>query len=107
MRRNVRPIESLPSRFTVRFNFEDAPEGPRQHWLVFERNEVDLCYVDPGHEIDIHLETDLKTMTRAWMGSRDLDTALRNGSIPVTGDRIHVASMRDWLGLSGLAHIRK
>ena len=107
MRRNVRPIAELPERFTVRFHFADAPEGLRQHWLVFEQGEVDLCYVDPGHDVDVEVEADLRTMTRVWMGWRDLNAALADGSLTVTGPRAHVASMREWLGLSRLAHIPK
>ena len=86
IRRNVRPVESLPPRFTVRFDFEDAPDGLKEHWLVFEQGEVDLCYVDPGHEVDVHLETDLKTMTRVWMGWKGLSEAVEDESLLVTGD---------------------
>ncbi len=107
MRRNVRPIAGLPSLFTVRFMFADAPEGIREHWLVFEQGEVDLCYIDPGHDVDVNLETDLKTMTRIWMGWRDLDAALKDDSLQVTGPKAHLSTMREWLGLSRLAHIAK
>ena len=107
IRRNVKPIAELPSRFTVRFDFEDAPDGMREHWLVFEGSEIDLCYVDPGHEIDVHLETDLRTMTRVWMGWDDLDVALREERIHLTGARKPVQLVRQWLGLSQLAEIPK
>jgi len=107
MRRNVRPIDGLPPRFTVRFKFTDAPEGLEEHWLVFEAGEVDLCYVDPGHEVDVHIETDLRTMTRVWMGWRSLAEALKAEEIAATGQPAHLSSMRDWLGLSGLASVQK
>lgn len=107
IRRNVKPIAELPPRFTVRFDFEDAPDGLREHWLVFEGAEVDLCYVDPGHEIDVHLETDLRTMTRVWMGWDDLDAALREERILLTGARKPIGLVRQWLGLSQLAGITK
>lgn len=107
MRRNVRPIAILPERFTVRFQFDDAPEGLQKHWLVLERGEVDLCYVDPGHEVDVHLQSDLKTMVRVWMGWRDLGAALRDGGIVATGPSALLSNMREWLGLSGLAGMPK
>lgn len=103
----MKPIAELPPRFTVRFDFEDAPDGLREHWLVFEGTEVDLCYVDPGHEIDVHLETDLRTMTRVWMGWDDLDAALREERILLTGTRKPLGLVRQWLGLSQLAEIPK
>ena len=107
IRRNVRPIPELPPVFTVRFDFPDAPEGLREHWLVFEGAEVDLCYVDPGYDVDVHLETDLRTMTRVWMGWDDIDAALRTDRIVVTGPRKLTSCVRRWLGLSGLAKISK
>ncbi len=107
MRRNVKPASFLPDPFTVQFIFSDAPEGLTDHWLVFERNEVDLCYVDPGREIDVFVETDLRTMTRVWMGWRDFDDAVRDGSLEITGRDGIVKRSRDWLGLSGLSGISK
>lgn len=107
IRRNVKPADFLHDPFTVRFDFADAPDGLKQHWLVFEGGEVDLCYVDPGHEIDVHLETDLRTMTRVWMGWLKLEAAIASEVIVLTGDRAFVSRAREWLGLSGLASIEK
>jgi DNA-binding HxlR family transcriptional regulator len=107
IRRNVKPIPELPPQFTVHFNFTDAPDGLREHWLVFEGADVDLCYVDPGHDIDVQLETDLRTMTRVWMGWDDLEAAVRGERILLSGPSNLVGRVRQWLGLSGLAVIAK
>ncbi len=66
IRRNVAPIPELPPAFTVSFDFPDAPDGLREHWLVSEGPGIDPCYVDPGYEVDVHLETDLRTVTRIF-----------------------------------------
>ncbi|MGB3316710.1 MAG: hypothetical protein WBB85_20120, partial [Albidovulum sp.] len=63
--------------------------------------------VDPGREIDVFVETDSRTMTRIWMGWRDLDDAVREGAIEFTGNDGVVKRSRDWLGLSGLSGISK
>jgi hypothetical protein len=107
MRRNLRPIAELPDRFTVRFQFDDAPAGLQEHWLVIEQGEVDLCYVDPGHEVDVHLQSDLRTMVRIWMGWRDLGAAIQDGTFIAIGPSPYIASMREWLGLSQLAPVPK
>ncbi len=107
MRRNVRPASFLPDPFTVQFIFSDAPEGLTDHWLVFEENDVDLCYVDPGREVDAFVETDLRTMTRVWMGWCDLDEAMSEGALEITGQAGIVRKSRDWLGLSGLSDVSK
>ncbi|WP_435926518.1 winged helix-turn-helix transcriptional regulator [Mesorhizobium sp. WSM4083] len=107
IRRHVRRLSSLPDRFVVRFHFPDAPEGKRLHWLVFARDEVDLCYVDPGFEIDVQIEAALKTMVRIWIGSQGLSGALANGDIQIDGPRKFTSNAADWLGLGSLAEIQK
>ncbi|WP_082583383.1 winged helix-turn-helix transcriptional regulator [Mesorhizobium sp. Root695] len=107
IRRHVRRLSSLPDRFVVRFHFPDAPEGKRLHWLVFERGEVDLCYVDPGFEIDVQVEAALKTMVRIWIGSQGLSGALASGDIQIDGPRKYTSNAADWLGLGSLAAIQK
>lgn len=107
IRRNAKAASFLPDPFTVQFIFSDAPDGLTDHWLVFEESDVDLCHVDPGHEIDAFVETDLRTMTCVWMGWYDLDEAMSEGALEITGQARIVEKSRDWLGLSGLSGISK
>ncbi|HYC44128.1 MAG TPA: helix-turn-helix domain-containing protein [Burkholderiales bacterium] len=107
IRRNVRPLPEFPSRFTIHFVFPDAQTPVREHWLVFEGSEVDLCYFDPGHEVDVEIEAGLRTMTAIWMGWTDLADAQRDKAISIRGDARFVKRAREWLGLSKLAGITK
>jgi DNA-binding HxlR family transcriptional regulator len=107
IRRNVKPMPDLAQRFTAHFFFPDAQTAVREHWLVFQGHEVDLCYFDPGHEIDIEIEADLRTMTAIWMGWGDFTKAQREGQLHIRGDRKLVERAREWLGFSKLAGIRK
>jgi len=107
IRRNVRRLPSLPDRFVVRFRFPDAAEGKRLHWLVFEREDVDLCYIDPGFEIDVQIEAPLKTMVRIWIGSQGLSGAIASGEIQIDGPRKFTSNAADWLGLGSLSAIPK
>jgi DNA-binding HxlR family transcriptional regulator len=54
MQRNI-DTDALPSRrVVVRFRFTDAAPGlPRVTWLILDRDQVDVCYKDPGFEIDL------------------------------------------------------
>lgn len=103
MRRNVRCLPDLPPRFVVQFHFPDAPADKTDHWLVFERAEVDICYVDPGYEVDVFLEAGVKDMTRIWMGWLPLETALADGRLMADGPTRYTRTLRDWLGLSSVA----
>jgi len=107
IRRNVRRLPSLPDRFVVRFHFPDSPEGKRLHWLVFERRDVDLCYIDPGFEVDVQIEAPLKTMVRIWIGSQGLSAAIASGEIHIDGPRKFTSNVADWLGLGSLGTIPK
>jgi DNA-binding HxlR family transcriptional regulator len=107
IRRNVKPLPELPPRFTVHFLFPDAETVVREHWLVFDACEVDLCYFDPGHEVHVEIEAGLRTMTMIWMGWEDFTKAQREGRLSIRGDRKLVQLAREWLGLSKLAGIPK
>jgi DNA-binding HxlR family transcriptional regulator len=107
IRRNVKPMPGMARRVTVHFFFPDAQTSVREHWLVFEGSEVDLCYFDPGHEVDVEIQADLCTMTSIWMGWEDFAKALRDGRLNIRGDPKLVQCAREWLCLSKLAGIVK
>jgi DNA-binding HxlR family transcriptional regulator len=107
IRRNVKPMPDLARRFTVHFVFPDAQTSVREHWLVFEGHDVDLCYFDPGYEVDVEIEASLRTMATIWMGWEDFSKTQREGELRIRGDRKLVQRAREWLGLSKLAGISK
>ena len=102
MRRNLDP-EPLPDRrVVIEFLYHDVPVSKRRWWLVVEpRGGVDLCWSDPGFDVDLYVTTDLRTMTAIWMG---LTTTGREAEkIEYDGDLGIARSMQDWLGLSPFA----
>ena len=105
IRRNVRVLPEFPSRFVVRFHFPDAPEKKQEHWLIFESGEVDICYIDPGYDVDVQIEANLKTMTKVWMGWQDFSAALRCGDLQIEGPRALTRSAST-VGLSSVAAVR-
>lgn len=107
IRRNVNALPDLPEPFVVQFHFPDGPENKTLHWLVFEKGEVDLCYVDPGREIDIYIEAGLRDMVRVWMGWVPLEAAMAEGRLHVDGTPALAARAREWLGLSSVSHVTK
>src|SRR5204862_2333936 len=62
MRRRI-AVERLPEKRTVvQFDFRGVPvshKWPRTYWLVMERQEVDVCIIEPGFEVDLFVEADL------------------------------------------------
>lgn len=106
MRRDLNPTP-LPNRRTViEFLYPQLPVSKRFWWLVIEKQgEVDLCWSDPGFNVDLYVSTDLRTMTAIWMGLTTV--AKESEKIILTGDRDIARKMQTWLGLSPFAIERK
>ncbi len=106
MRRNLNP-EPLPkTRTVIQFLYSDLPSTKSHWWLVIEpAGEVDLCWSDPGFDVDLYVTTDLRTMTAIWMGLTTVDRERRK--IEFSGARSIASSMQVWLGLSPFAVIEK
>ena len=102
MRRNLDPSPLPDRRVVIQFLYQELPASKRFWWLVVEpHGEVDLCWSDPGFDVDLYVSTDLRTMTAIWMG---LTTVAKEGAkVTLTGDRDVASSMQTWLGLSPFA----
>ena len=104
MRRRVDPAVFGSRRVVVVFEFNDLPRSQRHWWLVNTGDEVDLCPKDPGFDVDIHVVTRLPIMTKIWVGALDLNAAIRDGSVELSGTRERKQQFRSWLLLSPFAH---
>jgi DNA-binding HxlR family transcriptional regulator len=103
MRRRVDPAVFGAGRVVVAFEFTDLPRSQRHWWLVNSGEGVDLCPKDPGFDVDIHVVTRLSIMTNIWVGALDLNAAIRDGSVELTGTRERKQQFRSWLLLSPFA----
>ena len=106
VRRRVR-LDALPKEpVVVRFHFPAASAGKRRWWLVLRAEEVDLCLHDPGHEVDLRVEADLRAFTEVWMGQRDLDRCLHEGDLRIDGPTDLRRAFPSWLQLNHFAELR-
>lgn len=106
MRRNLNPDPLPKRRVVIQFLYHDLPSTKRDWWLVIEpEGEVDLCWADPGFEVDLYVTTDLRTMTAIWMGVTDVATEADR--FEFTGPREISDTMQSWLGLSPFAVQKK
>jgi DNA-binding HxlR family transcriptional regulator len=109
MRRWIRP-QHLPSgRVVIRIDLVDAKKAQQHFWLVKHENDLDLdlCYHDPGFEVDLIVTSDIESMARIWLGDIALEHALRTGRLGLEGPAPLRLSFYDWIGLSPFAHMRK
>ncbi|MEX2540005.1 MAG: helix-turn-helix domain-containing protein [Actinomycetota bacterium] len=108
MRRGV-AMDRVPDRRTVvHFVFTDVPKtAPRRTWLVIDRPEVDVCYKDPGYEVDLIVTTPLRRLIEVWMGDFSFGESMRDGSIVIDGPRQLAAKFPTWLRLSPFAQVER
>jgi DNA-binding HxlR family transcriptional regulator len=106
MRRGI-VSKAFPSgRSTIQFLYPEVEESRRNYWLVVENGEVDLCYQDPGHEVDLFVRCPLRVMTAIWMGYTTLRAEMTSGGLEVDGSPALKRAMSDWLGLSPFAPVK-
>jgi hypothetical protein len=103
MRRSLDLTPMPPRRCTIQFHYPELPAARQHFWLVIDNRLVDLCPVDPGYEVDLFVETSLRTMTAIWMGLTNVQAELDAGRLELSGDKILARSMQQWLGLSPFA----
>lgn len=102
MRRNLDPSPLPRRRIVIEFLYQELPLSKRSWWLVVEPSgEVDLCWSDPGFDVDLYVATDLRTMTSIWMGVTTV--AKEAAKFIFTGDLEIASTMQTWLGLSPFA----
>jgi DNA-binding HxlR family transcriptional regulator len=108
MRRRLVPDPLPPRKCTIQFQYPELTPAKQNYWLVVESGDVDLCYYDPGFEVDLMVRSPLRTMTAVWMGVANLKREIEAGTIELDGDPALAGAIRQWLGFSPFApeHVR-
>jgi len=76
-------------------------------WLVAQGEAVDLCTEDPGKDVDLYINSSVRTIVEVWEGDLEIRTALRQGSIKAHGSRHLVKTMPDWFGVCLYKEIKR
>jgi DNA-binding HxlR family transcriptional regulator len=93
--------DRLPTRpVTVRFEFT---EHPKIYWLVLDGPEPELCYYDPGREVDLVVTVDEQAFGAVLMGRTRFADAVKRGGIRLDGPPDLVKGFPRWLGPSHFA----
>jgi DNA-binding HxlR family transcriptional regulator len=104
IRRNVAgKLPPRDARYVVEFRLSGVPVDRRRYWLVFEQDAVDLCHRDPGFDVDLFVDSSLRTLTRVWLGHTPIREAIRDDRLRLYGSRSDIAAFRSWFVLSMFA----
>ncbi len=107
MRRFLSPGGLGAGRVVVQLTFPSVPAKHRYFWIVVDQHDVDLCLIDPGFDVDVAIEANLRTLTEVWMGDARFGDGLADGRITMEGPRTITRRIPDWFGqhpiLAGVA----
>jgi len=99
-------VEALPGGETVLcFTFGELKKY-KSWWLVVRDNDVDLCTENPGKDVDLYVNTTVRTLVEVWEGTLDIRSAMRKKLMTAVGDRQLAKTMPDWLGICLYADVQ-
>ncbi len=98
VRRFLAPGEFGDRRVVIELTFASMPPKRRFYWVVVGGGDVDLCLTDPGFEVDVVVDADLRTLTEVWMGDARFTDALADGRIRMRGQRDLTRRIPEWFG---------
>ncbi len=107
IRRRIDTSYFPENRTVIMFEFEKFAAKQRRWWLVIHRKEIDLCRTDPGFDVDLHVLSDLQTLTAIWMGNISLSSAVRGNSVQMKGESTLKKNMKNWFTLSVVANVKE
>jgi hypothetical protein len=94
-----------PERVVVFFHLRGSIDKKSRFWLVLQHGAADVCLADPGYDIDVAVQGDVRTMVDYWMGRIAFTDAVRAGDLEVTGPRRLVRGLPTWFGRSLFAPV--
>ncbi len=98
--------EHLPDGETVICLVFDELKKYKTWWLLVGGDVVDLCTEDPGKDVDLYLNSSVRTVVEVWEGDLDIRAALRDKSIRAHGPRHLIRTMPDWFGMCLYKEVR-
>lgn len=104
LRHNI-DSDFLPNRRTVfQFTFpEQIPEN-QNFWVVSKPDEpVDVCYINPGYDVDLFITAKLEVMVSVYFGYTRLAAEIENERISLIGQTPLARSIGKWLVLSSFS----
>ncbi len=98
LRRQIDPSIMPERRVVVRFHFPDCHKDEATFWLLVRPGMApDLCLIDPGFDVDLFVEAELRALGSAWMGYSSLRSEISSDRIFLSGDPLLAKTMDRWL----------
>lgn len=101
LRRSI-DVSALPARrVAIQISFPEQDVGEKNFWIVCRPGSpVDICYLDPGHDVDLFITAELAAMISVYFGHSTLTHEIKASRISVVGQASIVRSIDRWLVVS-------
>ncbi|MCZ4273946.1 helix-turn-helix domain-containing protein [Maritalea porphyrae] len=94
----------MHQKTTIQFMFPELENEQTNYWLIAKPGcDVDICWNDPGFNVDLFVSAELKAMTSAWLGLSRLEKEIDDQKIDLIGDEHLASTIGNWLVRSSLA----
>jgi DNA-binding HxlR family transcriptional regulator len=93
-----------PRRIVVHVHFSDEKRLSRW-WIVLTPEGGELCMQDPGFDVDVYINTDVRTLTAIYLGDTDLRRAMADRLLTAVGPRDLVRDIHRWFARSRFADV--
>jgi hypothetical protein len=108
IRRKINRLELPRQKCAIQFTMKNPPDDTTNYWLVFKPGvETDLCYTNPGCEIDLFIVCQLRALTSAWMGHTSFEHEIDAENITLIGHEVMARSLTKWLVTSSFSSVAK
>jgi DNA-binding HxlR family transcriptional regulator len=100
-------LKVLPKSATLLFRFPNERPSKRRYWLLVRRGKVEICLTDPGYDVDLTIESDVRTLASIYLGDLECGTAIRCGTIVLEGKSELIRSFPRWCPRSAFADVER
>jgi DNA-binding HxlR family transcriptional regulator len=106
MELSVNPAVFEERRCVVQLSFTDQPLATRNWWFVNERGCAELCFEEPGFEVDLYLAATLPDMILIYRGDLSMSQALGQGRLKAHGMAWARRLLSRWFVPSSFAQVK-
>lgn len=98
--------DKLPEGETVLCFIFDELTQFKSWWLLVNHDDVDLCTVNPGKDVDLYIRTTLRDLIAIWRGDLEIKKAMRTEQLNAQGNATLEKTLPEWLGICLYADVK-
>ncbi len=95
-------MERLPDQqILIQFDFS----GPRRQsfWLLITKDDVSVCLINPGYEVNVLVTADLSVFYQLWLGRISYRDAINEHGVKIDGVPAYMHTFHRWFSWSPIA----